>query len=63
MTEQLPELRNEVSDRDRMCKAILNQYEDKIEKYKKEINNEKRDILKRETTITELQRRVDELEG
>jgi hypothetical protein len=33
-----------------------------MDKLKKEINNEKRDILKRENTIIELQRKANELE-
>lgn len=62
MIEQIPEMKNEIADREMTYKTIENQLEDKMDKYKKEINNEKRDIMKRESTIAELQRRAQEVE-
>lgn len=40
---------------------MVNDYEDQMEKLKMEINNEKRDIMKREITINDLQKNLDEL--
>lgn len=40
---------------------MVNDYEDQMEKLKMEINNEKRDIMKREITINDLQKSLDEL--
>lgn len=44
-----------------MYKTTVDQFEDDMDKLKKEINNEKRDMLKRENTIVELQRKANEL--
>lgn len=63
MSEQLPKLRSEIADREIILKAINNQYEEKIGKIQKEINNEKRDIMKRENTIVDLQRQINELDS
>lgn len=62
MTEQLKLLKFDIQERERMYKIIVCQYEEKMDKYKKEINNEKLDIVKRENTIVELRRRIKELE-
>lgn len=62
MTQQLPEIRNEISERKQTYRAIVIQHEEKIEKYKNEISNEKSDLLKRGNTISELQRKAEELE-
>lgn len=62
LKEQLPDLRNEVAERKQIYKTTVDQFEDDMDKLKKEINNEKRDILKRENTIVELQRKANELE-
>lgn len=62
LKEQLPNLRNEVAERKQIYKTTVDQFEDDIEKLKKEINNEKRDVLKRENTIVELKRNAKELE-
>lgn len=40
---------------------MVNDYEDQMEKLITEINNEKRDIMKRERTIADLQKNLDEL--
>lgn len=61
LAEQLPELRNEISDTKRTYQTIVAQNEEKICKLTQEINNEKRDIIKRTNTIAELERRVEEL--
>lgn len=63
MAEQLPKLKNEIEEKERMYKLIVSKYEDKLDKYKKEINYEKRDIMKRESTIAQLQKRAQEVEG
>lgn len=62
MAEQLPKLKNEIEEKERTYKLIVNKYEDKLDKYKKEINYEKRDIMKRENTIAQLQKRAQEVE-
>lgn len=62
MAEQLPKLKNEIEEKERMYKLIVSKYEDKLDKYRKEINYEKRDIMKRENTIAQLQKRAQELE-
>lgn len=63
MSEQLPKLRTEIADREILYKSIVCQYDEKIEKLQKEINNEKRDIMKRENTMVDLQRQINELES
>lgn len=62
MEEQLPKLKNEIDCKHRAYKSIVNQNKDKMDKYKNEINIEKRDIMKRESTIAELQMKVQEVE-
>lgn len=62
MIEQLKEFKIEIQEREKMYKVIVCQYEEKMDKLKTEINNEKLDIVKRENTIVELQRRIKELE-
>lgn len=61
MAEQIRELRIEIGDREQIYKTIATRYDDKMNKFKKEINIEKRDIMKRESTIAELQRTIQEL--
>lgn len=62
MAEQLPKLKNEIEEKERIHKLTVNKFEEKLDKYKKEINYEKRDIMKRENTIAQLQKRAQEVE-
>lgn len=61
MAQQLPELRNEISDAHRNHNAIRAQNEENLCKLTQEINFEKRDITKRTNTIAELESRLEEL--
>lgn len=58
LAEQLPEVRNEISDMRRRYNSIVDQNEERSCKLKQEINMEKRDIMKRENSITELELRI-----
>lgn len=58
MTEQLSGLRIDVGDKEQMFILSVNEHEEKMDKLKSEINIEKRDIMKREYTISELQRKI-----
>ncbi|VVC40288.1 Domain of unknown function DUF4485 [Cinara cedri] len=62
LTEQLKKNKLEIQKREQMHKVIVCEYEEKMDKLKKETNNEKLDIVKRENTITELRRRIKDLE-
>jgi len=61
MADQLAELRNEILEKERMYRRVLVKIEEQIDRLRKQINIEKRDILTRETTIAELQRKRKEL--
>jgi len=61
MAEQLTELRNEILEKERMYRRVLIQIEEQIDRLRKQINIEKRDIIRREITIKELQRKRKEL--
>ncbi|CAI6364490.1 unnamed protein product [Macrosiphum euphorbiae] len=61
MAEQLTELRNEILEKERMYRRVLIQIEEQIDRLRKQINIEKRDIITREITIKELQRKRKEL--
>lgn len=62
MEEQLPKLKNEIDCKHQTYKSIINQNKNKMDKYKNEINIEKSDTMKRESTIAELQRKAQEVE-
>lgn len=61
MADQLAELRNEILDKERKYRQVLVQIEEQMDRLKKQINIEKRDIMTRENTIAELQRKRKEL--
>jgi len=61
LADQLAELRNEILEKERMYRRVLVQIEEQIDRLRKQINIEKRDIITRENTITELQRKRKEL--
>jgi len=61
LAEQLTELRNEILEKERMYRRVLIQIEEQMDRLKKQINIEKRDIITREITIKELQRKRKEL--
>lgn len=61
MVEQLFKIRNEILDKERMYTRVLMEFEEQINKLKKQINVEKRDIVIRDNTIAELRRKRKEL--
>lgn len=61
LADQLAELRNEILEKERMYRRVLVQIEEQIDRLRKQINIEKRDIMTRENTIAELQRKQKEL--
>ncbi|XP_022164182.1 uncharacterized protein LOC111029480 isoform X2 [Myzus persicae] len=61
LADQLAELRNEILDKERKYRQVLVQIEEQMDRLKKQINIEKRDIMTRENTIAELQRKRKEL--
>jgi len=54
-------MRNEILDKERIYTRVLMEFEEQIGKLKKQINVEKRDIVIRDNTIAELQRKRKEL--
>jgi len=61
LADQLAELRNEILEKERMYRRVLIQIEEQIDSLRKQIDIEKRDIMTRENTIVELQRKHKEL--
>jgi len=61
LADQLTEQGNEILEKERMYSRVLVQIEEQIDRLKKQINIEKRDIMTRENTIKELQRKREEL--
>lgn len=61
MADQLAELRNEILEKERMYRQVQVRIEEQIDRLKKQINIEKRDIMTRENTIAQLQRKHKEL--
>ncbi|XP_060845323.1 uncharacterized protein LOC132924898 [Rhopalosiphum padi] len=61
LVEQLSKMRNEILDKERIYTRVLMEFEEQIGKLKKQINVEKRDIVIRDNTIAELQRKRKEL--
>lgn len=61
LADQLAELRNEILEKERMYRRVLVQIEEQIDRLRKQINIEKRDIMTRENTIVELQKKRKEL--
>jgi hypothetical protein len=61
LVEQLFKIRNEILDKERMYTRVLMEFEEQINKLKKQINVEKRDIVIRDNTIAELRRKRKEL--
>jgi len=61
LADQLAELRNEILEKERMYRQVQVRIEEQIDRLKKQINIEKRDIMTRENTIAQLQRKHKEL--
>jgi len=61
LADQLAEQRNEILEKERTYSRVLAQIEEQIDRLKRQINIEKRDIITRENTIKELQRKREEL--
>ena len=61
LADQLSELKNEVLEKERTHRRVIVQIEEQIDKLRKQINIEKRDILSRKNTIAELQGKYKQL--